>query len=83
MTKAIVNAKYYGPQEDGARPHYFGYACEIENGYLVADVPEELLPSELAAGRVRFIGAPVVEPVVGQPRLDRALLAEIEAVRNA
>jgi len=58
MPKCIVNAKWYGPDESGANPRHFGFECRIEDGNLVADVPDELLQSELAAGRVKLLEPP-------------------------
>lgn len=40
----------------GHQEIHFGYACEVDDhGQLVADVPEDLLQSELDAGRVSLI----------------------------
>jgi hypothetical protein len=83
MTKVILNAKYYGREENGANPQFFGFEGWIEDGNLVGEVPEDLLPVELAAGRVRLFGAPVVAPVAAPLPADPALLAEIDQARQA
>jgi hypothetical protein len=57
MTLVKVNAKpdpnhqiQMGPQQK------YGYACTLNaQGELIADVPEDMLPGELAAGRVKLI----------------------------
>ena len=83
MTKVIINAKWYGREESGGNPRLFGYECWIEDGNLVGEVPEEMLATELKAGRVSLIGGPVAAPVAIVPRVDLALVAEIEEARYA
>jgi hypothetical protein len=55
MTKCIINAKFYGPDASGNIPTHFGYKCELMDGRLVADIPEELVEGEIAAGRAVLV----------------------------
>jgi phospholipid N-methyltransferase len=55
MTKCIINAKFYGVAENGQIPDHFGYKCEILDGNLVGEVPDELVDLEVKAGRVKVL----------------------------
>ena len=55
MPKCIINAKFYGPDESGNIPTHFGYVCEVMDGRLVADIPEELVEGEIKAGRAVLV----------------------------
>ena len=51
MAKYIVNTRSFGAP--GEFEDHWGHKCLIgENGELTADIPDDLVESELAAGRI-------------------------------
>lgn len=59
MPLCIVNSEHT-PHPEGQLPigHtevHFGYVCQIIDGALIADVPDDLVQTELEAGRVTLL----------------------------
>ncbi|GEM_PF-4661736 len=56
MTLVKLNAKPDPNHMSHAQRKHFGYLCTLnEKGELLADIPEELIPGELAVGRITLI----------------------------
>ena len=55
MPKAKINT-FKSQAEPGATEMHYGYLCTVlEGGVLVAEIPEEMIEGEVAAGRAEII----------------------------